>query len=396
MTRKDELMQDISAKRTRITELNKLVETEKRVKTEVERQEIDGLFTSVENLEKEVQDLERSEKIKIEAPTVITSERKEKNRKYDLSKAVSEGNERGLSGLEAEMDQEVRRNYPQADKRAILIPDAVIYRAETMVNSAGLISSEVSGLDIIKVPGQYEKWGSTVFNNLTGYYKLNYSDGAISDKKAEGEALSTHSYTKSNDELKPNRFGHIVICSEEALASTSMLASSIQDADSSIDAEISAYILAGILANTGTTLSGYASSETAKLLTSKDVTKLKSALLSAMFRKPAYVAGASLYGELEETTGATIMKTIIDNMKIKGYNVYDVMNLLEVHDTNKYDLIFGDWSRSYVGKWGNAMQILVNPYSSDTTSEIRLRFSRLADTAFNPYAFKAIRNAKIS
>jgi len=132
-------------------------------------------------------------------------------------------------------------------------------------------------------------------------------------------------------------------------------------------------------------------------MTSKIVNSLKAAVLSPLFRKAGYVMGASLYGELQETADVTLMNTIIKDGKIKGYNTYDAMSLLGVHDTNKYDLIFGDWSRGYVGTFGtSALEVLVNPYTLDDYRQIKLTFNRLADVSFNPYTFKTIRNATLA
>ena len=72
------------------------------------------------------------------------------------------------------------------------------------------------------------------------------------------------------------------------------------------------------------------------------------------------------------------------------------MSLMGIHDTNKYDIIFGDWSRAYLGFYGNALEVLYNPFAYYDTGVINLTFNRLADYSFNPYTFKAIRNAKLN
>jgi HK97 family phage major capsid protein len=44
--------------------------------------------------------------------------------------------------------------------------------------------------------------------------------------------------------------------------------------------------------------------------------------------------------------------------------------------------IYGNWQSAMIGRWSNALDIVVNPYSLDTTREIRISVSLMADVNF--------------
>jgi HK97 family phage major capsid protein len=397
MTRIDELKQQIADKTKRVNDLNTLVNTEKRVKTEAERTDFDNSLTEISQFGNEIKDIERIEKLRIDAPVIITGEQKAKNRVYNPVKAINEFN-RGLTGLEKEVHDECSRSYTNLGKRAegLLIPNELIYkRTDTISNSEGLYFEQAQGLDIIQTPSLIETLGLTQYPNMTGVVKLNFAQGLTADKVAEGAGLSDKNLSKTTDSLTPERVGYISPMSEEALSVTSIFASSLLDADLAIKAALVKEIITNILTTTGCTLTGFASNATAIALTAVNAGKLRSAVLAPSFQKPAFVMGSELYSFLQNMSGATAYQTFIQDSKINGYSAIDIMNLLVANASGVTSAIFGDWSRGYVGFWGSAMEVLLNPYTYDSTGIVRVRFSRLADTSFNPYAFKTIQNAKI-
>jgi HK97 family phage major capsid protein len=182
------------------------------------------------------------------------------------------------------------------------------------------------------------------------------------------------------------------------MAVTSLLVSIINDEDRVIDVKFAKNLFAAIVADTtNVVLTGYSASTTAAFMTYKKALALKAAILSATFKNPGFVMGSDLYSFLQGTSGGTTMQTAISDLsKIAGFNAYDASDLMSVHDTNKYDIIFGDWARAYVATFGsNVMGLLVNPYEFDDEGQVKLRFTKLGDVSYNPYTFKAIRNNKV-
>jgi HK97 family phage major capsid protein len=264
-----------------------------------------------------------------------------------------------------------------------------------LANSTGLYTQNAVGLDIIAPISLADKLGITKYDNLTSTYKFNYTQGQEADVVAEGASLSGKTYTKLTDEIVPMAYGYSVPVSKQALAVTSMLQGFILDADNAINSKILATLLTAI-DNDMYALVGYSGATTTAALTSAVLGKLKASVLSAMFNKPGFVMGSELYSEVENTAGVTGIKTVLQDGKINGFNAFDVMTLMKVHNTSAYSFIFGDWSRAAIGTWGSALEVLVDPFTLSASNQINLTFNRLADSTFNPYAFKVIRNGKIS
>jgi|ERR1035437_826556 hypothetical protein len=412
MTRIDLIKSQVAQARESLTQLNTLAETEKRVKTAEERTKFDGLVKDIQSLEAEMKDIEAVERIKIDAPVIITSETKNKTKRYNLGKAIMEFADRRLTGLEAEVQSEMQRIHPNV--AGLLAPDELLFkrtenRVETVANTAGLIKVGASGMDIISVPALYEQWGVTVFRDLTVQYKLNWAAGLSTAPVVELQPYTGKSYTKGTHTLSPVAYGYQTVTTVEALAVADMTADMVADANAATGAAITAELLRVILASTGNTMTGgYLTSSSGHTVTSKITGKMQASLLAPLFRKPAYILGGILYNELQQTQGATIARTVIESYPalggnngypqagiLNGFPAFNAMTLMGVHDSTKYDIVFGDMSRAYVGLWGG-FQILINPYSLDTTREIRLTFTRLADVTFNPYAWTDIRNVVLA
>jgi hypothetical protein len=407
MTRIDSLKQQIADAKERMTVINGKAEAEKRIKTAEERTSFDALLLEVQGFEAELKDQEAVERIKIEAPAIITSEQKAKNRIYSATKAVDEWyNNRTVTGFEGEIQSIAKER--NAKLKGLFIPDQLLYERTsfealkrtagiTYANSTGLIPETASGLDIVAVPSLFEKVGTTIYEGLTTVHKQNYGQGVTSDKVAEGSKVSGKTRTKTSDSLEPARFGHVEIVSVENMAVASIVNDLIADGDRSCKVKIFLQLLTDILSDTGNTLTGYGTSATAAVMTSKILGALKASVLSPMFKRPGYLMGSSMFAELENTQAATTLKTVINEGKVNGIDAFDAMTLLGVHDTNKFDIIFADWARTYVGYWGlSGLELLINPYSNDEEGEVKFVFNRLADVSYNPYTVKCIRNAKLA
>jgi hypothetical protein len=61
---------------------------------------------------------------------------------------------------------------------------------------------------------------------------------------------------------------------------------------------------------------------------------------------------------------------------INGYPAY-ITNVLSNSTTNR--VFFGNWADFYIGQWGDAIDLIVNPYSGDTTGTIRVVMSGYYD-----------------
>ena len=169
-----------------------------------------------------------------------------------------------------------------------------------------------------------------------------------------------------------------------------MMADMMAAIDRGIGADV---LLDAVAANV---LSGYATTDTAAALTWSIVLSMISGIESDNFVAEGFAMSKSVFYKLAATQKGTNLGFIMDFLsgnnrgKVAGINASGSA-FLPVHDTNKYDMIYGDWKQSYVGFWGGA-QLLVDPFTSSDDGETKITFGRLADVVTNPYAFSSIRN----
>jgi len=395
MLRSDELKQELNLKREAAKAIQDTVATAKRIKNEDERTKFDGIMNEIERIQAEVKDAEAIERMQFSAPAIHTATQKATNRKYNPTKALNEfRSSRILTGVEAEVTQELRRTI---SGEGLIIPRELIYkRAETVANSGSLISEIATGLDIIETPSLIERLGITQYPGLKNEVKLTFADQLASTKAAEGSSLSAVTHTKLEGKLSGERIGHIVPMTEEVMNVTSIFIDNLRTADSAIKTALVKEIFAGILATTGCTLTGYESSASGVTITAAILGALRASILAPAFNNPKFAMQSAIYSYCENAQAGTSLKTIINEGRINGYDAVDVMNLLTV-GSSKYDILFGDWARAYIGWFNDAILVTIDPYGDNlATGAVNVRFSRMGDSAFNPYAFKTIQNAAIA
>lgn len=389
----------------KIAELEAIVATmekeERSVKTNEERTSFNNLKQEIEDLEAEITDAEFSEARKLEDVKKVmkrdnrNSEEKEIAR-YDLSKAINEFKRGNLSGFEAEMQQEQEAQYARFNiaTNGLIVPDAVI-RSFTKAGNASHYSEVAGGVDIVADRGVLAQLGVTRYDGLTSAMKLTFNDGFNAEFLGEGANASDGSGNESAGEISAKRIQGYSVFSNEFLGQSATMPSLMEDMIQSIEAATAKKIFDDIIASSATTLTGYGSTATAKVLTYKDVLKLKGALKSANFKNPRLVAGGELFAHLEGTAkDAGSGRYIIEAGKFNGYDAVDAMGLIP--SATKNNLIFGDMAKAHVGYFGSGVEILVDPYTQSNSGNVKVTYSRLGDVAVNPNGFKTIQNASIA
>lgn len=406
MNRKDKIARDIADKRKRMQELNALTEKEERAKSKEERAEFDQLKEEIRDLQAELEDLEEARQE--ETPVEDFNIKKDKKRRYNLAKAIRQAAEGKLDGVEAECHQEgLKRFGAQAGSQPtkVIIPDEMLSkrkreeRAQLISNSGGLISEIAEGLDILHDGSFYQTMGTTVFPNVQNVMKLSFAAPIKTDKLAEQASASVKDHTKVTQDLSPNRFSHQMQVSRENMAVNAYVEDMVADGNFAVGHGITIDLLAAILADAGVVVSGFGTGAATAAVDWQKVNALKRSLVKiSRFRKPGYLAGSAVFGELETIIkgGSGSGRFILEDDKIGGSPIVNVENALDVHDTDKYDLLYGDWARSYVAEFGGALEIITDPYTLADSGEIKITFVRLADVAYNPNAFAAYRNVAVS
>lgn len=382
-------------------------EKEKRFKSQEEAVKWNTLKSEIEEINVDLATEEQQERIdKGEISAYFSNQSSRESRElmgFDLSKAIREVSGRGLTGLEKEMQQEGEREYSSYGKsaRGLVLPTKLM-RSFAKATHSGHANEIVGKLDTITDQGILTQLGVTVYDNLTDQIKMTYGDGFTAQFYAEGAVAGEGDHNETSGKIEPRRIQAHKPFYNEYLAQSAVMPQMMQDMVSSIEAAAAREVIKKILALPA--LAGFdAAVDPGEALTWANVMKLKGALKSTQFIRPKFVAGGELYASLEATPkDAGSGRFIIDGGKISAYDAFDAQGIIEAIPDTAADadsdpthaLIFGDWSRAYVGYFGG-IEILVDPYTKSDEGQTKLTWCRLADASVNPNAFKSIQNAAV-
>ena len=261
--------------------------------------------------------------------------------------------------------------------------------------------SLIQGLDINTSIPLFEKLGATVLRGLKSKLTLNFSDGHDSAFIAEAGNAVESSPTRATAVLDPRRVGGQKIFSNEFLSVSKLMDQEFADMLESVDRALSKEMLAqAVAANVN---AAFETGDTAAFLTYANAVNIQSGLEIDDFKRPAYVMSAQVFhyaqgNEKVSGSGTYIVDQNIDrNIHTSGIGGQAAFGTtdLPLHDSTKYDIIWGDWSRAFIGMY-EGLEILVDPYTGGTAGLTKFIFTRMADTVVNPAGFQSYRNIKIA
>lgn len=358
-----------------------------RALNEAEQTEYNTLKTEVESLERQISEAEFAEQraaAPASAPDATQHQRSagvhivRPSAPYSVGKAIREYMRRGaegLTGLEAEMHQELSRGI--TDSSGLLVP----YQHQRTI-SANTTTTHATSIDVVIDPnlsiiGKEPLWqqmGLTVLPGLTGQVKLGKKTADQAEKVAETTAISTESNVPSHVTMAAERYGISDLFTKELLAqeNPAVQAQIIADMVKSCDRQITADVYTIALAAATEVATGAIS------------TTGFNALMNAVDLDGAFAMTRESFFEVKGTkvdTGSGIfLATMGANNGVgatyDGVPVY--YSTLFSDGSAKQYIIYGAWSEIYVGLWG-ALEILVNPYTYQKQGEIEITVNKLAD-----------------
>lgn len=384
----------------------------KRERTADEKTTWERLNGEVTTLSEEIAVQERQEALDKEAARNKPLDKPEAEvvQRYDLSRAImAVGSGRALDGVEAEMHQEASRALQKVSGVIgnILIPDMIIQRAymdpakraneetKTTGLAAGHIPLAVGDPNFVVARPLYREMGCTVYEGLgAGKLDLPFSQGNTANIVAEEGTAVQSVPTDTKGTLTARRFQGWQNFTNEYLAESALMPQMMADFLGAIDRGVGTALMLDAVAVS--VKSGYATSDVKAALTYAIVLAMISGLTSDFFVSEGFVMSKSVFYKLATTVKATNQSLIMDFLK--GNNLGTMSGIksaatgfLPVHDTDKYDIIYGDWKQAFVGFWGGA-QILVDPFTASDDGYTKITFSRIGAVDSNPYAFASIRN----
>ena len=115
----------------------------------------------------------------------------------------------------------------------------------------------------------------------------------------------------------------------------------------------------------------------------------------------AYLTTPGMYGKLKTVTKDSGSGQFINtNGEINGYQAFFTTNvpstLTKGSSSVCHAIIFGNWEELYLMNWGG-IDLVVNPYSLDTNSQVRVTINTWWDVALrNKALFSAMKDALLS
>lgn len=317
------------------------------------RTEWDGIKVKVDAVSKDIERLEATEKLNVSQVTTETAE------------VTRENAELGVS-------------FRDFLKNAVEGKGALSFRADPIITStdADMINKTVAGsIDILTSPGEefLKKLGVTFYEGLNG----NFSVPSMSEDLATfpGEDASAASADMLPDSLvlAPRRLTHSQSITRETLSQVNpgIYASIVQNLVNGLGNALVKDVMATVISDAASQVK-----VTGTTVTNLNIVQMESSIGGLNINSPAYVT---------TPTGKALLKTTIargttagdaiwmgDNT-MNGYAAYAVPQLA----ANR--VIFGDWSKEVVGKWGN-YEIIVDPFSQAAQGRVKLTIVALVDS----------------
>jgi HK97 family phage major capsid protein len=388
-------------------------ETEKRNINEAEIAEFDKHEADIKEIDVQLRIAERQfeldkERASRQMPKNQASPEEKLSKRFDLFKAIREKIGGNLTGAEAEITQEGRRELRELgqayDETGIQIPYALLGSKRAEIGTSDgtppipVIDNPI--LSIVRTPLVMDKLGVTVYPGLTGNFPLPRMAQLSAAFVNEKSAVSTSGQAFAKNTLTPRRVGATDFFTKELLSQTNpqIQAAVWQDFVDAVWRAVQVDLFDNVAAGS-TVVSGRTISTAAAILAWSDILYMEKTIENE-FDGMAYVMSHGQKALLKAKDKGTDTAKYIwgdDNM-INGYNAFATAALAATNGgmTNTcFDVIFGYWKAAAVGMWGG-VELLVNPYAADEKGEIKITVSGLFDSdVANPLSFAAIRNATV-
>jgi len=429
MKKSDALKQERASKIEAQGNLITQTETEKRAFSETETAEFNNLDEEIRAL-----DIEIEQALKIEAAqkraaeqaapssgvsgtTIQGPQKKEGNEaaekrkilaRASISRAISRvSSGLSLEGAEKEMSEiavEESRlaGVPINEKALLHIPMSMLRAtAHTVTEDSGNFGGQLVHNDAPKVfmpfaPKTFlEKLGATRWTSLKGNVPLVTGNNYDFQWLAETAAITVQKQQFDGGSLSPKRLGAAVEISNQLLIQSSV----------DVEATVRGLLFAGYdRAINAAAINGAGGLEPTGLLNTVGIQESTTVVATPATRAMiielqslieianatedslGYLMSPGLKASLQNTkvdAGSGLF--LLDAGPLLGYKV--VTSTLVPELASNQVMIFGDWSKLYIGEWGS-MSVLSDPYSASLSNSVRLVVNAHADVAIaQPEAF---------
>ena len=376
-----------------------LAKDETRDFTNDEQVSYDGMMENIDKLAKDIQVVERQEKLNAEIAStpidfsVNTNNVPKEARNYSVFKAVEGYLNGNMDGIEREAHEQAV-NEARSTGSAILgigIPGSMLESRAGIVNLTGQggvnIAPTTLGAfqDGLRETAVYEQVGATILDGLAanteipvvGANSAAYAASEIADGGDKGEQFSSLT-------LSPKRISGYVDLSKQLILQTGSGAeqSIIRDLGRSVADAMNAAMFAesnvsgantALYNVTGVNNVATTAFNAANGTVLKDLLAMEQAVAEAkgLSGNLAYVTHPALMADMRKASLVSSVSAAMEGMNFNGYKtVYTVGAGKDASDSNVV-AIFGDFSKLYVGHFGG-LDITVDNFTQAHLGTIRL------------------------
>jgi len=399
-----EMQSRMTEKLNRQEEILKLSDNEQREFTELETTEFDTLSRDIAAINKSIQIEQKKEEAraqialnKMNNGQARKSEEQKVTEKFSFLRVLNQLAEGvrpdQLEGAEGEVHQEAKREARESGKflSGFGMP-AFMMRAQDAATAATAGNLIATSLDSTLIPALRPKTvlaqlGAMTMSGLVGNLDLPAGDGIASATwEGETDAMANTDPSTRLVNLRPNRLAAVTTLSKQLLMQSSFsaeqwvrseLENAVARAVDSAGIQGNSGDIDGILGTSGVsdiTFGGAVSR--AKLINL--ITKV--AVENADVENMGFLMNPIIKGELQnlETDSGSGLFVMDKANELFGYKV-GISTLVPTNiSSTKTAVIFGNFRDLVIANWGG-LDIIVNPYSLDTTSQVRITINSFWD-----------------
>lgn len=403
-----ELRQDRAELIGKADSMLNLAKDETRDFTNDEQVSYDGMMENIDKLAKDIQVVERQEKLNAEmaanvgsAPIQKTSETKEA-RAYSIFKAINDSITNNLSGVEKEMHEEAV-NEARSAGRAISgvgIPTCMLEsRADISQGTSAIAPTNVLGFaEALREASVYDKVGANILTGLSANTNIPVTAKQSVEWEGENDAAADGGANFSKVELTPVRLASYVHLSKQLLMQNGQSVENaiMRDLGRAVAQKMDQAIFntstisgapASIGATAGVSTFTEESSFAAGVSVMKDFVAAEQAVAEAEGLQGSlkYVANPILMKELRQGALVSNISAGMQGNLVNGYEAYFTVGCSKSAGASG-DAYFGDFSQLYLGMFG-PMDVLTDIYTRAAHGQIRVVLNNYMDWGLaNPAA----------
>ena len=384
---------------SKLEDVHTLATSEKRELSKSEAKKVDTMISKIDDLDVNIKRAEKIESEMRNAASVsgaaISTPKADK--RYSITKAITGFMNHNLDGIEKEYHQEAQRNNTIT---GLGIPTMIFgeqrLNPQKVSNASGLIPTDVGDwagtLQNKTVLGDLATW----MYGLSGNMKIPTLSGTTADWGGEVADAADASTVVNSSTLTPNKLSAYMDISKMLLAQTNGSIEGIirDDMTNAIASVLEAAVL-GAADGTGNVPEGVFSAGTTITAGAMDyasILAMQEALetANADFGRVAYLTTPKGRTIAKNAAGQPVAGTsyaaqpIWHDDLIDGYMARSSGNVYSdsTAATHKDGIVLGRWDDCVIGQFGNALDVVVDPYTLSISGQVRLVVISFWDTVF--------------